>query len=241
MRLFPSVFLILILPLILQRTDASAQARVTTIGLSYKPIFPVGFLGTSSEQFSQQGVQLDLGLNRGFSGGMSIRRGFSELISAEIGINYTKRTYQFTLTDSAFSESSDFRIIGYEIPASVLVFVQLGEQLFMNASMGAGVDAFASSVSTSDYYYEQVARRRMVFLPAINANLGWEFRTSKSGIIYLGATYHRPFQNIYYNSILYSNNGKIVSFENELSGSYLTADLRYYFHEDPDVKRKKKK
>lgn len=218
-----------------------AQARVTTVGICYKPIFPVDFLGTGPETSQQDGVTLTTGLNKGFSGGMVIRRGFSDLIAGEAGIQYIRRDYGFTLLDSGYQIERGFRTIGYEIPISALVFVQLAERLYMNASLGTGIDAFASSVRTSEATFEQVAKKNYIVQPIITANLGWEYRTEKSGTIYLGATFHRPFKDIYSNGVNYRNNGKDILFFQQLSGSYLTADLRYYFHEDPEAKKKKSK
>lgn len=216
------------------------QERVTSVGLSYRPIFPVAFLGTGPETQADSGVSVTTALNSGFSGGMLIRRGFSDLLAGEIGLNYVKRKYNLTLEDSAYSNATDFSLIGYEIPLNLMVFIQLGEHLFMNASMGLGLDAFASSIRTTTPEYEQIAAKRYVVLPALNANLGWDYRTSSSGIIYVGTTYHRPFQDIYSAYVNYRNNGKDLVFNGQLSGSYLTIDLRYYFHEDPDRIHKKK-
>ena len=218
-----------------------AQERVTTVGICYRPIFPVAFLGTGPETVSDLGVSVTTELNKGFSGGMMIRRGFSDLLAGEIGINYVNRKYGFSITDSAFNGKGNFSLVGYEIPISLLVFIKLGEQVYMNASMGTGIDAFASSVRTSTDTYNQVAIKKYVAIPSLNANLGWEYRTEKSGIIYLGATYHRPLSDIYSSYVNYRNNGKDLVFSNQLSGTYLTVDLRYYFHEDREKIHKKKK
>ncbi|MFM8433592.1 MAG: hypothetical protein ACKOA1_12410 [Bacteroidota bacterium] len=242
MKSFRSVFYFLFFSLsMLKATESIAQARVTTVGLCYKPIFPVDFLRTGPVSIKKENVQLTTGLNKGFSGGMVIRRGFSDLLAGEAGIQYIRRDYDFSIIDSNVRIDRSFRTIGYEIPVSAMVFVQLAEKLFMNASLGTGIDAFASSVRTSESTFEQIAKKRYVVQPIISANLGWEYRTTGSGTIYLGATFHRPINSIYNNGVNYRNNGKDVVLVQELSGSYITADLRYYFHEDPDVKRKKKK
>ncbi|MFM7217195.1 MAG: hypothetical protein ACKO1U_04155 [Bacteroidota bacterium] len=233
--------LIGLLLLTLCSIDCLAQARTTTVGLCFKPIFPVDFLGTGPESVEESGVKLTTSLNNGFSGGMLIRRGFSDLISLETGIQYIRRDYSFNLTNDTFDLDRSFRTIGYELPLSVMVFIQLGEKTFMNGSLGSGIDAFASSVRTSEYNFEQIARKRYVVQPVITANLGWEYRTTSSGIIYLGATFHRPFNDIYTNSVNYKENGTDIILVQPLSGSYLTADLRYYFHEDPDAKRNRSK
>lgn len=217
-----------------------AQPRTTALGLTYRPIFPVNFLGTGPDESVVNGVDIKTGLTTGFSGGMIIRRGLTDLLSMEFGINYTKRTYGVDITDSGYAASSPYRIIGYELPVSLLAFIQLGENMYMNASLGAGLDAFASSVRVANEAFEQIAVKNHTVNPALNANLGWEYRTYQSGIIYVGATYHRPFTEIYTSIVNYRNNGKDISSRTQITGTYLTADLRYYFPYQKDPRKKKK-
>ena len=165
--------------------------------------------------------------------------GFTDLLAIESGINYVKRKYQLTITDSSFSGSSSFRIIGYEIPVSFLVFIQLGEKLFMNVSLGQSIDMYASSVRTYAGYFQQVSFRNHIFGAAVLANLGWEWRTEKSGSIYLGASYHRPYEFTHLTKVQYKFQGKDETIANTLSGNYLTIDLRYFFHEDPMQKKRR--
>lgn len=219
----------------------SAQKGVTTVGLQIKPIFESGLLKTGKEKISQNNVDFDITLKSGFAAGMIIRRGFSDLLSLEGGINYVKRKYELVITDNdaAFKGISEFRIIGYEIPLSLLVYAQLGENLFMNASMGYCLDIFVSDIYTFDTsYFDNYALFNSRFRSAVIANLGLELRTEKSGYFYIGASYHRPFGDIYVEKVLYEANGKKEEITTGLSGNYLTLDLRYFFHEEPDKKRR---
>jgi hypothetical protein len=181
----------------------SAQPKLTTVGIQVKPIFPLNFVNTGAETVIQNDVKFELALNSGFSGGMLIRHGFSDLLAVESGINYVKRKYDLTITDGNFKGSSQFRIIGYEIPVSLLAYIRLGEQLFMNGSMGHSLDMFASNVQSTDSYFLHRSFRKSVIQSAILANVGWEYRTEKSGYFYLGASYHRPFTYIYTSKIRY--------------------------------------
>ncbi len=219
---------------------AVAQSKTTSVGLAYRPIFPLNFIGTGEETQIVDDVNFTTGLQHGFSGGMIIRRGFTDQLALEVGINYVKRNYTLSITDSSTIIEDQFRIIGYEIPVSILALIQLGEAVYMNASLGAGLDAAASSVRTAGAEFEQIAIKKHTVNPALNANVGWEYRTPSSGSIYLGATYHRPIAEIYSNSVLYRKNGNDVIARNQLSGSYLTVDLRYYFAAEKDPKKKKK-
>jgi hypothetical protein len=75
--------------------------------------------------------------------------------------------------------------------------------------------------------------RKNVFQPAVIANLGWEWRTVKSGYFYIGASFHAPFSYEYVTRIRYEEGQVTEEFYNTLSGSYLTIDFRYFFHEEP--------
>ncbi len=223
---------------LLPTANCSAQSRITTLGLQFKPIFPVGFLGTGKQTVFQDSVKFDLALQSGFNFGMVIRKGFTDLLSLETGINYVKRKYHLDITDGDHAESSDFRIIGYEIPASLLVYIRLGENIFMNASLGASADMYASNVRSIGEHHSSFTVRNHTFQAAIIANLGWELRTNHLGYFYLGASLHRPFGYELTTHIHYDLNAKYEDVYEPLSGSYLTVDVRYFFHEDTKKKKK---
>jgi len=216
-----------------------AQENIITVGIQYKPVFTVDFLNTKATTVLQNGVNFSMGLHSGFAAGMVIRRGITDTYSIEGGINYVKRTYEASASEGNFSESSTFGIIGYEIPLSGLVYVRLSEKFFMNASLGIVADMFASDIATSGTYFTTFSLRKSVLVPGVIGNLGWEFRTEKSGYFYLGASYHNPFSNIYLTRLEYNNNSKNEAVEIPSQGTYLTLDLRYFFHEEP-IKKKKK-
>ena len=222
---------------------SAAQDKVVTAGIQLKPIFESGLLKTGKEELTQNNVDFTVTLKSGFSGGVIIRKGLSELLSLETGISLTKRKYELKINDrdTGFTGISEFRIVSYEIPLSLLVFIQVGEKTFMNASLGYCLNMFASDIFTYDTtYFENYATYNSRFRSAVLANLGAEYRTEKSGYFYIGATYQRPFGDIYGEQITYEANGKREIVGTGLSGSYLTLDLRYYFHADPQKKKKKK-
>jgi len=217
--------------------SARAQERLTTVGIQVKPIFPVNFLGTGTQTTDLDSVKFDIGLKSGFSAGMLIRKGITDFIAIETGINYVKRTYQFHLSDASYSVTSGYRIIGYEIPVSMLVYIRLGEQLFMNASMGASVDMYASNVEAFSDNYSVLTVRRSIFQPSIISNIGWEYRTEKAGFFYIGASFHRPFTYEFVSRIHYDRGSNSKEFYDSMSGSYLTVDFRYFFHEEAAKKK----
>jgi hypothetical protein len=230
MRRFYLCWLLLFIPLV-----CLSQKGTTTVGIQIKPIFPVSFLGTGKIINDTGGVHFETILNSGFSAGMVVRHNFTGLLAFETGINYVKRKYSISFSETDFNGQTSFRIIGYEIPALLMIYAQLGEKIYINGAMGPVLDIFASSVQTFDYYYYNVAIRNHTAQPSLSANLGFEYRMEKSGILYLGTSFLRPFTYIYLSKLGYYRDGKSIIIQNELSGSYLTIDIRYFF---PETKRK---
>ncbi len=233
--------LVLIASLLLPAAFCFAQPGTVTLGLEYKPIFPLNFLRTGTQSTTDNlGIQYSESLNSGFNGGMVIRKSFTHLLSFETGISYVKRQYTINITDAGHSESSQFQIIGYEIPFSLLIYAQTGEKTFVNASMGVSPDMFASNVQTSGDNHRSFTERRSLVQAAILANLGWEYRTEESGYFYLGASFHGPLNPEFISNIYYKQNGyDLPGVAIPLSGNYLTVDFRYFF--PPDKKNVKKK
>lgn len=230
MRRFYLGWLLFLFPLV-----CLSQKGVTTVGIQVKPIFPISFLGTGKITNDTAGVHFETILNSGFSSGMVVRHNFTNLLAFETGINYVKRKYTLSFSEKDFTGQTTFRIIGYEIPALLMVYAQLGEKIYINGAMGPVLDMFASNVQTFDDYYNNIAIRNHILQPSLTANIGFEYRMKKSGILYLGTSFLRPFTYIYLSKIGYYKNVKSVIIQNELTGSYLTIDLRYFF---PETKRK---
>ncbi len=218
-----------------------AQERTVTVGLQAKPIFPVKFLKTGAQTVSQNGVDFTVTPKLGYSGGMVIRWGFTNTVSIETGINYVKRNYNLEFKTDTFTGSSDFGIVNYQIPVSALVFIRLADKLYMNASAGISLDMFVSDIYTFSSYFNNYSQRNGVFQSGVLANLGWEYRTNKSGYFYIGASFQRPFLQIYNSSLRYfKNSSQQENLIMKLNGSYLTFDVRYFFPPLPINKKVKK-
>ncbi len=226
-----------------------AQEKVITAGIQFKPIFSSKFFNTGPENVTDQGVQFSITPESGFCLGMVIRRGITNTISFESGINYVKRNFAIEVNDpdSAVKSNSDFGMVGYEIPLQGLVFIQLSDEIFMDVALGLSLDFYPSDLKTSSGYVAHYSARHSWFSPAILANIGWEYRTEKSGYFYLGASYHRPFNITYTSYVQYQNRDLSPSYTSypeakmDLLGNYLTVDLRYFFHSDPEKRKKKTK
>ena len=231
--------------------QAQTKFNTTLFGLTVKPIVPSNYFRTGKIEFSENNIDYTVLQKSGFSFGAIVRHNFSKLIAIETGIQYAKRNFEYTLTDidSGYSGENDFTYIGYELPINLLTFIQLGQKTYMNAALGVSFDIYPSDVYTydrQDTFYQQYGARPVLFNAGLNANIGTEYRTSKSGIIYLGLAYHRSFSPIMNNIIEYYreqdfNRVPTSTGRSDIQGDYLTIDLRYYFHQDPEKKKAKKK
>lgn len=216
-----------------------SQQNIFTAGFQYKPIFPSAFFSTGTKSISQNGIDFSVSQKFGYCAGMVLRRGITKRFSFETGINYVKRNFGMSITDTTFTGKSDFTIIGYEIPVQLLIFLQASEKGFINSSLGLSWDMYPSNIATADSYFKHNSKRHSLFQAAVLANLGYEYRTKKSGYFYLGASYHLPLSYFYMSTIKYEPIQEIAQIK--LRGNYLTIDFRYYFHEDPLKPKKKKK
>ena len=223
--------------------DTNAQERVVTAGIQFKPMLPPGFFNAESAQEVINNVEFKTDQEFGYAAGMVIRWGFTRSISLETGINFVRRNYRVSVDslNNNFKTEIDYRIIGYEIPITGLIYVQLSRQWYMNASFGACIDMFPRKIYTdaNDGYQYRTERKSLIQL-AVLANLGFEFRTEKSGYFYIGSSFHRPFDDLYLTGIGEDDAINAISVQ-ALNGTYLTLDLRYFFHEDPQKKKNRKK
>jgi hypothetical protein len=219
-------------------TICHAQESTTKFGVIYKPIFPSTYFRTGPKEFSDNNVKFKIAQSSGFSAGASIRKGLTKSLSIEAALCYVKRRYNLQITDTTFTGNSSYKIIGYEIPVQALVFVQLSQEIWMNVALGPSIDIFPSDIRTEGNYFVQHSTRNsklQVFNTGILANIGWEWRTKKSGYFYLGSSYHRSLNEPYTSYIGYRrtvNQSAADAFGKvNHSGDYLTFDLRYYFYE----------
>ena len=233
--LWSSVFIFFLL------NNVFAQENILTVGFQIKPILPYRFFDVNTVNSTQNKINFETTSTFGFTGGMVIRRGITKRISMETGINYINRNHQLSIMDSGFKEVSSFSIINYEIPLLALIYIQLGDKLFMNTAMGSSLDIYPSDVKSGDDFFRHYSQRKSMFQAAFLANLGYEYRTEHSGYLYVGASYHRPYSYIYNLAVEYKNNNKDESVQSKLYGNYLTIDFRYFFNEIPLDKQPKMK
>ncbi|MBL7923936.1 MAG: hypothetical protein JNL88_07040 [Bacteroidia bacterium] len=233
---------ILLFLLLTSGNRVEAQKGVTTFGFCIRPGFPNEFLRTGPLNFNDSTIQYSLVQKSGISFGGLVRHGITRRLSIETGIIYTKRNYELSIRDTSFTGTDNYSIIGYEIPLSALVFIQLDKNLWMDAGLGANLNIFPSDVSTYRDYYVQYSARKQKVNGGVMAHLGMEYRTPASGYFYLGFIYLRSFSTIYQTIVEYypgrdfSQPYSSIGRTN-LEGDYFGIDFKYFFHEDPEKKK----
>ena len=220
--------------------SAFGQKGVSTFGIQYKPIIPNRVIGSFEQDFNENQLTSTVRQKIGHAFSFVVRQGLTKNISFETGLGFTQRNFNldFSVEDSNLFGKSKVGFVGYEIPLKALVFIRLGEGLFMNTALGTSFNYFPSDVSVDiplkvgEYFLQEGARVNRI-QGALLADIGFEFRSRRAGYFYLGTSYNLPFAPIVTFAMSYEYpGGDQVAIDN-LRGSYLTLDFRYYFHEKP--------
>lgn len=219
---------------------ASAQKNVLTVGIQYKPIFPSEYFNDGPLEIDVEGFTASAKQKYGHNIGLPIRFGITDWFSAESGIAFIQRNYDlnFAYPDSGYNKESSLKIISYQIPIKGIFHIRLGERLYMNTAAGAAMILFPSDVEKiidiqngERFLLEGRRGKGGWFQGAFLADVGLEYRTEESGLFYLGASYHLPFQPIMDIAFAYDNTTRNKTGVGALQGSFLTLDVRYYFPE----------
>lgn len=242
---------ILISFLLLFQFELKSQMNVTTLGVQFKPMFTSRFFGTGPEQAESRDLSVTLTPRFGMNLGMVVRRGITKNWSFESGICFVQRNYRLDFAYPELDEVQElnFRFIGYEIPLQGMVYVRLGEQLYMNASAGMSIDMYPTDIGNQtdtrrdsiNYDFFMDTFRKNWVQVSVLANYGFEYRTKDQGFFYVGGSFHRPFNAIATTQVRMERETFPTRTEFELSGTYLTIDFRYFFHEDPERRKVKTK
>lgn len=226
-----------------------SQAGMYSYGVQVKPIIPVKYFNETSSIIDSLNYRTTTNSGFGHSFGMVVRRGITNTIALEYGINHNRRNFKTSLDSVGGNEIdySKFGYVSYEIPFQVLLYVKLFDNIYMNGAGGCSFNFFASSVEkdgVNDIIKNFAARTRWADL-ALISNIGFEYRTPKKGTFYLGASYHLPFHYIADSRIDFRVNSYQRHYHS-LRGTYFTVDLRYFFKElakplEKTEKKKKKK
>ncbi len=215
-------------------------------GLQYRPIIPNEIFNTEIIEMSSDILTASLENNLGHSFGFLIRRNFTEHWSLETGISSIKRNFTIDAEHNTTGERSNFTMgmQTYEVPIEALYYVKLGEGFYMNSLAGFSTSFYPTQlakVAENTYFSAKSARKSWIGLSLL-VNIGFEYRTRDAGYFYLGASLHRPINDISQFQIDYRpDNVNLDRATAWYSGNFFSVDLRYFFKPDAPSKKTKKK
>lgn len=210
-------------------------------GLQVKPIFPTRFIGSPVLEIrSGEGDDLfitsSIRQKMGYSFGGTVRVGITKLIAFETGINFNQRNFdlEMAVPDSSIYGVNDLSFISYDIPVNALFYIRLAEKWYMNASLGAAVTFAPTSVKADSnprglHYFQHTGLVESKVGLEMNANIGFEFRTEKSGFFYLGGSARVPIKPLFTFVADHKYKGYRTIVYDDVDGSYLSIDFKYFF------------
>lgn len=216
--------------------SASAQRGAITAGIQLKPIIPSNIFNIGNNNLSNNVMDLNITPRMGFSYGGVIRIGITERLSIETGMHYIGRNYliEANAHNVLSQDRAQFRYVNYELPIQGMVFVRIGERLYMNTALGFSLNFWPSNVeSLGDFRrIKHTTLRKGKTTYSFIGNLGFEYRTQKIGYIYAGISLHNPLSRI--SSITYvayedARLGINEEFDTQLRGDFLSIDFRFLF------------
>jgi len=232
-----TVFLFGIKPVFGQLGEKKEKFPVL-FGLQARILQPSEFLAPRTSTLLDGGFTSSLNQKSGFSYGALIRADYTKSISLEVGLNYIQRQFnaQMSFTDSitSISDSNKLTFINYEIPLTGIVKIQMGQKLFAIAGLGPSFTYKPTNVALIDqpggphtFYHSGTVKK---FGIDLNAQIGFEFRTRKSGIYYIGGAVKVPTGYLFNWGGKYSKQNSSEYFIDftKVNGAFLAIDLRYY-------------
>ena len=232
MKYIGSLFLILFLSF--SSLAQENKKGETIFGFEFKALIPSRILNAGPVSLGDDSIDVTIKSPNGYSIGMVVRHNFTKMFSLETGLHLTNSYYPilFKNTNQGIDEESRIQLTSYELPIQWLLYIRLGEQIYMNTILGISLDFFPTDVTITEDSYAYIILVDSWIQASILASVGFEYRTKKSGYFYIGSTIHRPFSDIgtfklsYYHDNILSD---YVTFSSPISGSYLSIDLRYFF------------
>lgn len=211
-------------------------------GIQVRPVFPTRFIGSPETILTQDEFTTTITQKLGYSFGGTVRAGLTKLLAFETGINFTQRNFNVAMSvpDSNVFATNDLSFISYDIPVNGLVYIQLSEKFYMNASLGAALVFKPTDVGIVNYpggsfSFTHTGRVQSKFAVDLNANFGFEYRTEKSGFFYIGGSARVPLAPIFDIVAQYKYQGYKKTIYGEIDGTFLAVDFKYFF---PNIRNK---
>jgi hypothetical protein len=232
-----SLLLLLFCSLCCLNNGFSQSAKnASYFGFQFRPILPTRFIGEPILSLSSEEFSTSIRQKTGYSFGGTVRAGITKLIAFETGINFNQRYFDINMSvaDSGIYASNNLGFISYDIPLNGLVYVQLSKSIFMNASLGIAINYKPTNVGiltlpggSFSFTHTGVTGRKTGF--ELNANVGFEYRTKKSGFFYIGGSGRVPFKPIFDMVAQYKYQGYKKTVIGSVDGSFLSIDFKYFF------------
>ncbi|MDR0802480.1 MAG: hypothetical protein LBE77_08055 [Fluviicola sp.] len=216
-------------------------------GIVASPVIPNNFIGAvhTEMQDESKSMTADFHNKWGYTFGATIRIGLSNSISLETGISQVRRVYNvgISVPDSNIYAKQKLAFINYDIPLNALFYVKMTEKWYMDASLGISITHYPSDIQDS----MQPGPKKAIFIQgrrtastyfAINAGIGFEYRTEKAGIFFLGFGAKVPFKPPLFGVAILRQSGVGTEFfaYKPITAGYFTIDFRYFI---PTPKKKK--
>ena len=208
----------------------------TYFGIQVRPIFPTKFIGDPVTTVSGNGFESSISQRLGYGFGGTVRASVTKLIAIESGINFTQRYFDISvaLPDSNVYGSKTMTFIEYDVPINALFYIQLSDEIFMNASLGVAIsykptDTRVQIRPEGEHYFALYGLRDKSVGFDLNANLGFEYRTKKNGFFYVGGSARVPFAPLFTYAAFYNYDANSNLLSGDVDGSFLTLDFKYFF------------
>ena len=234
---------ILIYVLLIIFFDLHAQSNTPKFGLQYKPIIPSQYFNSAHVEKASGAYGFSLSPKYSNSFGMILRQKINKTFIIESALNYTQRNYSLSINNDiqSINDITSFGIRSYELPIQLLTYVRASKLWYLNVAFGLSQNILASdvlSLGKNTEAYTQNTYRKNGGYRAMLANLGMEYRTQQKGDYYIGASLHLPWSEIgriYPKYEDENNNFNNQNFDErfflEITGTFVTLDLRYFFKE----------
>ncbi|MEY4658956.1 MAG: hypothetical protein RJB36_722 [Bacteroidota bacterium] len=206
-------------------------------GFQTRMIVPSNMIGPNSLTLTKDYFTTTIQQNPGYAFGGVVRLGLSELISIETGLNYVQRIFGITMqqTDSNIVATNTMRFIQYDIPISAVINVKLNKSIYANAFLGLALQNKPSSVGIID---NPIGKHQFFHMGLVDIHkkisfdlmtgAGFEWRTKKSGVFYLGGSARVALAPVFQLIAKYQYVNEESLVFGEVNGSYLSVDLKYF-------------
>ena len=220
-----------------KKNEIRENYHFTYFGINYSPIIPSNIIQKNDVTIVRDSITMSINQKPGFVFGMEVKHDFTRFFALQTGLNFIRRTYNVYVKDKDTSHTASLKFIGYEIPLLGLGFVRVAEHFYANVSAGFCFNFFPSDIAVSKFYGQRYRWTQI----AIMANVGIEYRNENYGNFYVGVMYQHQERSMmtvfYFREYVYGKSNAYIG----LSGNYLSLNLKYYFPQNPQKEKKKKR